>query len=240
MKETADIKARQQRQLHELDRHNQQLLVESADVRRKFMKKLDVSSIDAFMKTVEPYRELFATEVIGRFDLAPLPPNVRSRRIYDEPKFTGFEVVMDVFPDVIAYGILLLPKGIKEGEKRPVVVCQHGLEGRPRDVADPKVDSPYLSPVRRSPRRAGIHHLCASKSVHIRRSLSQPPAQGQPAQKNPVLGDRAPASADYRLAQRPALCRPCPDRVLRAFLRGQVGDANPSSGEELLPVDLLG
>ena len=138
-----DVKARQQRQLHELDRHNQQLLVESADVRRKFMKNLDVSSMDAFMKTVEPYRELFATDVIGRFDLALLPANVRSRRIYDEPKFTGFEVVMDVFPDVIAYGILLVPKGIKEGEKRPVVVCQHGLEGRPRDVADPKVDGPY-------------------------------------------------------------------------------------------------
>ena len=49
---------------------------------------------------------------------------------------------MDVFPDVIAYGILLLPKDIKEGEKRPVVVCQHGLEGRPRDVADPKVNNP--------------------------------------------------------------------------------------------------
>ena len=136
------IKARQARQLHELDRHNQQLLVESADVRREFMKKLDVSSLDAFTKTVEPYREFFANEVIGRFDLAPLPPNVRSRKIYDEPKLTGYEVVMDVFPDVIAYGILLLPKGIKDGEKRPVVVCQHGLEGRPRDVADPKVDNP--------------------------------------------------------------------------------------------------
>jgi hypothetical protein len=106
------------------------------------MKKLDVSSIDAFTNTALPYRETFATEVIGRFDLTPLPPNVRSRRIYDEPKFTGFEVVMDVFPDVIAYGILLVPKGIGEGEKRPVVVCQHGLEGRPRDVADPKVDRP--------------------------------------------------------------------------------------------------
>ena len=139
----ADIKARQARQLHELDRHNQQLLVESADVRREFMKKLDLSSLDAFTKTVEPYREFFANEVIGQFDLAPLPPNVRTRRIYDEPKFTGYEVVMDVFPDVIAYGILLLPKGIKDGEKRPVVVCQHGLEGRPHDVADPKVDSPY-------------------------------------------------------------------------------------------------
>ncbi len=141
--EATDFKARQARQLHELDRHNQQLLVESADVRREYMKNLDLSSLDAFTKTVEPYREFFANDVIGKFDLPPLPPNVRSRRIYDEPKLTGYEVVMDVFPDVIAYGILLLPKGIKEGEKRPVVVCQHGLEGRPSDVADPKIESPY-------------------------------------------------------------------------------------------------
>ncbi len=139
---TARNAARQARQIHELDRHNQQLLVDCADVRRQFMAKLDVSSLEAFNKTVELYRTYFADEVIGRFDLASMSPNVRSRRIFDEPKLTGYEVVMDVFPDVIAYGILLLPKGIKEGEKRPVVVCQHGLEGRPRDVADPGVDHP--------------------------------------------------------------------------------------------------
>ena len=98
---------------------------------REFMKKLDTSSLAAYEKSVEPYREVFANEVIGRFDIPFLPPNVRSRRVYDEPKYAGYEVVMDVFPDVIAYGILLLPKGIKAGEKRPVVVCQHGLEGRP-------------------------------------------------------------------------------------------------------------
>jgi dienelactone hydrolase len=134
--------ARQEHQLHELDRHNQQLLVESAAVRREFMKKLDTSSLEAYSKSVEPYRTLFAEEVIGKFDLPLLPPDVRSRQIYDTPKLTGHEVVMDVFPDVFAYGILLVPKGIKAGEKRPVVVCQHGLEGRPRDVADPAVDNP--------------------------------------------------------------------------------------------------
>ena len=52
-------------------------------------------------------------------------------------------MVLDVWPKVFAYGILLLPKDMKPGEKRPVVVCQHGLEGRPRDVADPDVDSHY-------------------------------------------------------------------------------------------------
>jgi cephalosporin-C deacetylase-like acetyl esterase len=137
------IKARQARQVHELDRHTQELLVGSAQVRGEFMKKLDVSSLDAFTKTVEPYREYFANEVIGKFDLPLLAPNVRTRRILDEPKYSGYEVVLDVFPDVIAYGILLLPKGIKDGEKRPVVVCQHGLEGRPQDLAMPKIDSPY-------------------------------------------------------------------------------------------------
>jgi dienelactone hydrolase len=131
---------RQARQLHELDRHNQQLLVESPYTREAFMKKLDTRSAEAYARSVEPYRELFAEEVIGRFDLKPLPPEVRSRRIYDEPGFTGYEVLMDVFPDVIAYGILLVPKGIRDGERRPVVVCQHGLEGRPRDVADPRVE----------------------------------------------------------------------------------------------------
>jgi len=140
---TDDNRQRQARQLHELDRHNQQLMNDSADVRREFMKKLDLSSLEAFTKTVEPYREICATEFIGRFDRELLPPNVRSRRIFDEPKFTGYDVVMDVFPDVIAYGILLMPKGIKDGEKRPVVVCQHGAGGRPSHVADPEIDNRY-------------------------------------------------------------------------------------------------
>ncbi len=106
------------------------------------MGRLDTTSPVAYAKTVEPYREIFATQVIGRFGLEPLQPNVRSRKVYDEPRYTGYEVVMDVFPDVIASGVLLLPKGINDGEKRPVVVCQHGLEGRPRDVADPNVQNP--------------------------------------------------------------------------------------------------
>jgi hypothetical protein len=62
--------------------------------------------------------------------------------VYDEPLYTGYEVVLDVLPDVFAYGILLVPKSIKSGEQRPVVVCQHGLEGRPTDVADPKKINP--------------------------------------------------------------------------------------------------
>jgi len=51
--------------------------------------------------------------------------------------------VLDVNPDVFAWGILLVPKDLKPSERRPVVVCQHGLEGVPLDVVgqNPKGDS---------------------------------------------------------------------------------------------------
>jgi hypothetical protein len=120
--------------MHAIERDTQWLLRESPYVRQKFMSKLDTSSLEKYKETVEPYREYFATEVVGRFDDKRLPFNPRSRKSYETENWTGYEVVLDVFPDVIAYGILILPKDLKPGERRPVVVCQHGLEGRPQDV----------------------------------------------------------------------------------------------------------
>lgn len=134
LRSDSDPAARQARQLHELDRHNQWLLAESPSARQKFMAKLDTASPEKFRQSAAGYREFFYRQIIGRFDEPLLPANARSRKIYDEPKWTGYEVLLDVFPDVSAYGILLLPRDLKPGERRPVVVCQHGLEGRPRDV----------------------------------------------------------------------------------------------------------
>jgi hypothetical protein len=151
-----DPQARHRRQMHELARHSQWLLAESPYVRKQFFAELDADSLRTiedpekrlaeYTKRIEPYREFFREEVIGRFDRERLAPDVRTRRAYDEPQWTGYEVVMDVWPDVIAYGILLVPKDARpfggrsaiphrsEGDRRPVVVCQHGLEGRPQDV----------------------------------------------------------------------------------------------------------
>ncbi len=129
-----DPAARQARQLHELDRHSQRLLAESPYTREKFMANLDTTSPEKFRQSAAGYRNLFYREVIGRFDQPLLPANPRSRVKYDQPKWTGYQVVLDVFPDVIAYGVLLLPKDLKPGERRPVVVCQHGLEGRAEDT----------------------------------------------------------------------------------------------------------
>jgi len=125
---------REKRLIQQIDRHNQLLLRESPFVRKEFLSKLDMTSVEAYSKTVEGYREIFRKDVIGEFELPVLPFNARSRKSWETDKWTGHEVMLDVFPDVFAYGVLLLPKDLKPGEKRPVVVCQHGLEGRPVDI----------------------------------------------------------------------------------------------------------
>lgn len=126
--------ARRKRQLRELDDYLQQILVDSPRTRQKFFEHLDTSSPGNYAKTSAQYRDTFEREAIGRFDTPMLEANPKSRKAYEEDGWTGYEVALDVFPDVIAYGILLLPSDLKPGERRPVVVCQHGLEGRPQDV----------------------------------------------------------------------------------------------------------
>lgn len=129
-------KLRHQRLFDQIHRHTQALLVESPYVRDEFMQKADRASRDPqkFAESMKPYRDYFRKEVIGEFENEKLPLNPRSRQVQATDKYTMYEVVLDVFPDVFAYGLYIVPKGIEAGEKRPVVVCQHGLEGRPQDV----------------------------------------------------------------------------------------------------------
>ena len=138
-----DPQLRLKRQIDQMQDFTQSLVRNSETVRDRFWSKADRSSIENWKKSTAWYRDYFANEVIGRFDQPLLPANPRTRQIYDEPKYVGYEVMLDVYPDVFASGILLVPKDIKPGERRPVVVCQHGLEGRPSDVADPKQDSHF-------------------------------------------------------------------------------------------------
>src|SRR5690606_5377397 len=66
----------------------------------------------------------------------PIGLNPKSRKILDKPDWAGYEVTLDVLPDVFAWGYLLLPKDITSGEKRPVMVVQHGGGGVPADLMD--------------------------------------------------------------------------------------------------------
>lgn len=150
-----DPAERQRRQVEELERHVQSL-VRGADAVRNAsfldrttlirtlaprgerfrMFRVKEQPAEVFAREVAPFRDRLADEVLGRIDDPILPANPRTRKVYDTPKWTGYEVVLDVYPDVFAWGVLLVPKGIKEGERRPVVVCQHGRNGLPKDVIE--------------------------------------------------------------------------------------------------------
>ncbi len=136
---------RQKRLFTQILDHVQAEWRESEPTRWERFAKLDYSSRNAYVKTVEPVRQYFHEEVIGKLPEPTEKMNPKARQIYDTPKWTGYEVTIDVYPDVFAYGILLIPKGMKPLEKRPVVVCQHGLEGRPTDVCDPTKKTAYYN-----------------------------------------------------------------------------------------------
>ena len=134
---TESLAGMRKRAFEEIDRHNQGLLAESAATRRRYFSGLDTSSLEKFKSTIEAYRERFAQDVIGRLDDKVIAANPRSRLFKETGDLRYYEVVLDVFggeAGLFTYGILVVPKDIRAGEKRPVVVCQHGLEGRPQST----------------------------------------------------------------------------------------------------------
>ncbi len=143
---------RQIRQAKEISDHVQQLLRVSDHERNDFFlhkvmpefgeRRWSTKSYhpyyapDRFIEQGEKYRTYLQEEILGKFDDQMLPPNARTRKIYDEIRWTGYEVVLDVYTDFIAAGIILIPKDIEPGERRPVVVAQHGRNGVPQDLIE--------------------------------------------------------------------------------------------------------
>jgi dienelactone hydrolase len=139
-----DPKEREHRQFEQLADYTQKVLRDSERSRESSLwSKLDTSSVEKYDASTKPFRKQLDEEVMGKLPDPTVPMNPRTRLLYDEPKYRAYEVTLDIYPDVYAYGILALPKDLKPGEKRSVVVCQHGLEGRPTDVICPGKDSNY-------------------------------------------------------------------------------------------------
>ena len=147
-----DAAERQRRQVVQLEQHVQGLVRESEHVRERFFLykvapelaadnwtrelRHETISPDKFVQSAKAFRQYLGDEVLGRFDDPFLPFNARTRKIYDTDKWTGYDVVLDVWQDVFAWGILLVPKDLKPGERRPVVVCQHGRGSLPKDTIE--------------------------------------------------------------------------------------------------------
>lgn len=138
-----DPTPRLHRQFDQLVAYTQRLARDGEARRKEFWAKADPSSAEKWNSSCQYYRDYYWEEIIGKLPAPTKPPNPRTRLTLDEPKWRGYQVVLDLHPDVFAFGYLLVPKSLKPGERRPVVVCQHGLEGRPEVVIDPTKRTPY-------------------------------------------------------------------------------------------------
>ncbi len=147
-----DAAVRYARYFRETEAHVQTLLRRADDVREQsFMlkvmpelggggwtteRRLPTHSPERFVAGAKAYRRQFSEEAMGKFDQSLLPFNARSRKVAETNAWTAYDVVLDVYPEMFAWGVLVLPKDLRPGERRPVVVCQHGRHGLPRDTID--------------------------------------------------------------------------------------------------------
>jgi len=143
---------RNQRTIQQIENHVQGLVRKSEHVRDKFMlqnlmpelnnnrwsteKQHPTHDSKHFIEGAKEFRRKFNEEGLGRFDEDLLPFNARSRMCKETDNWIAYDIVLDVYDDLIAWGVLVLPKDMKPGEKRPVIVCQHGRNGVPRDTLD--------------------------------------------------------------------------------------------------------
>lgn len=142
--------ARQRRAVHEYEQFYQRLLQQCAARRdeRVLLRALPkfsqwawstnrtepLTTNETLDQTLQEFRAEFRREAIGQFEEPYLPPRPRTRLVMETEKWTAWDVVLDVWPDVFAWGVLILPKDLTPGERRPVVVCQHGRHGLPIDT----------------------------------------------------------------------------------------------------------
>lgn len=194
-----DPDVRQVRQLKEIENHIQRLARYSDQQRNRYflyrlmpqfedhrwspLPYMPYSSPDSFIVQAKAYREYFANEIIGRFEDKYLPFNARTRQLYDKSRWKGYEVMLDVYPEVIASGILLVPKDLRPGERRPVVVCQHGRNDLPvrlvegntnysNDIAAKLADQGFIVYVPQNPYRGEDRYRWLSrKGQAIKKSL---------------------------------------------------------------------
>ena len=231
LKEPFDHSAIQQRQVTEAVAFTQNLLRSSHKTRENLFSQADRSSVDQWMVSAEKLREHVYRELIGQLPEPTMPLNPRTRKVLEESEYVGYEVVLDTYPDVIAAGILLLPKGIKPDEKRPVVVCQHGLEGVPMDtISGP--GSRRLQILQGICRRTGqtrIHHVRTTESVSWSGSISHFAAEIEPVGSIAVQLYHSTASGDVEVACITSPSRSESPRILWTFLWWQNGCPCPTA-----------
>ncbi|MFO0919908.1 MAG: prolyl oligopeptidase family serine peptidase [Planctomycetaceae bacterium] len=106
--------------------------------------RLNPAAPEAWKQQQPQLRKWVHEELIGRVSLARSPLRPRSRRVLETDRYVAYEIVIDVFDEVIAAGVLLIPKGLKDaGETSPDRLPAR-IEGDATDTIS-RVPKPYAT-----------------------------------------------------------------------------------------------
>jgi dienelactone hydrolase len=138
-----DPTQRQRRTVRDMEHHAQRVIRLNEQKREQSFWQTLEGDTTTQQSIKEDHRKRFWEKVIGRLPPPSMPANPRTRLLEKTEAWTSYRVMLDVWPEVFASGILLVPRDITPGEQRPVVVAQHGLEGKPMDVitTDPEASA---------------------------------------------------------------------------------------------------
>ncbi len=189
--------------------------------REAFRRRPIAASLEKFQQSIEPYREDFYKEVIGRFDL-PLA-NAQSAHAQGVRRAEVHRLRSGARR--LSRRVRLRHSAAAQGHQAGRAAAGGRLPARAGRAAAGRGRSARstIRPITASPPagRAGLHRLRAAEPVHLQGPLPHAAAEGQPAGQDAVLDHRAAAPADRRLAGDAAVRRSRADRLLRPVLRRQ-------------------
>jgi dienelactone hydrolase len=132
----SEVKALRDKLYEQLKSYFHSVIEDAASVRAKRWAN-DAKTPEEWNRFAQAKRDAYL-DLVGRCDfLKRVPLNPRSEKAYETEDYVGYKILLDVFDGLEAYGILLIPKNIPAGERRPVVICQHGFAGNPVKTIGP-------------------------------------------------------------------------------------------------------
>ena len=248
-----DPAARHDRAAREIERHVQSLVRAAEHVRdQAFLFKVlpELTALrwstektrpllpaQQFIDGARPYRERFRKDGVGVFERPYVALNPRTRKVAETDRWAAWDVVLDVWPDVFAWGVLVVPKDLRAGRAAPG--GRDPARAQRRAARHHRSAAVGLQRFRLGPGRPRIRRLCSAQSLSRRGSLSLAESQGQHHPCHPLLVHPRPARAHSRVARIAAVRGRGPHRLLRPELRWGNGRPHSTAARQIRAVNLF-
>ena len=187
------------------------------------------------------HRDRLSREVIGEFHKPDIPLNPHSRKNSRNRKMDGIRGHARHMERCVCLGVLTPPQRHKPNERRPVVVCQHGLEGLPMDtITRDQQSRAFLAYKGFAAELAdrGFIVFAPHNPYRGRDAFRALQRKANPLGKS-LFNYCSAAQPHSRLARISTLCRSQADWFLRFVLRRKIRHAHSSSRAAILPFYLF-